>query len=56
MKAFNIQIIETTIILSSYIILYFVFKTVINNFLKIKPDWKGAGEKWQLELFSYLLQ
>ena len=34
MKAFNIQIIETIIILACYIILYFIFKTVINNFLK----------------------
>lgn len=34
MKAINIQIIETLIILGSYIILYFIFKTVINNFLK----------------------
>lgn len=34
MEAFNIQIIETAIILSGYIILYFIFKTVINNFLK----------------------
>jgi small-conductance mechanosensitive channel len=34
MKQFNIQIIETVIILGSYIILYFIFKTVINNFLK----------------------
>ena len=34
MKAFNIQIIETAIILGCYIILYFTFKTVINNFLK----------------------
>lgn len=34
MKTFNIQIIETVIILSCYIILYFILKTVINNFLK----------------------
>lgn len=34
MKAFNIQIIETIIILGCYFILYFIFKTVINNFLK----------------------
>jgi small-conductance mechanosensitive channel len=34
MKAFNIQIIETLIILGCYIILYFIFKTAINNFLK----------------------
>ena len=34
MKAFNIQITETIIILGCYIILYFIFKTVINNFLK----------------------
>lgn len=34
MEKFNIQIIETLIILGSYIILYFIFKTVINNFLK----------------------
>lgn len=34
MKTIHIQIIETIIILSSYVILYFVFKTVINNFLK----------------------
>lgn len=34
MKSFNIQIIETLIILGCYIILYFIFKTVINNFLK----------------------
>ena len=34
MKQFSIQIIETLIILGCYIILYFIFKTVINNFLK----------------------
>ncbi|MBK7681716.1 MAG: mechanosensitive ion channel [Bacteroidia bacterium] len=34
MEAFNLQIIETIIILSLYIILYFVFKKIINNFLK----------------------
>jgi small-conductance mechanosensitive channel len=34
MNAINIQIIETVIVLGSYIILYFIFKTVINNFLK----------------------
>lgn len=34
MEAFNIQIIETIIILGSYIISYFILKTVINNFLK----------------------
>jgi small-conductance mechanosensitive channel len=34
MKYINIQIIETIIILSSYIVTYFIFKTVINNFLK----------------------
>lgn len=34
MKQFNVQIIETIIIVGSYIILYFIFKTVINNFLK----------------------
>lgn len=34
MKAFNIQITETLIILGCYILLYFIVKTVINNFLK----------------------
>ena len=34
MKELNIQIIETIIVLGCYIILYFIFKTVINNFLK----------------------
>lgn len=34
MNTFNIQIIETIIILGCYISLYFIFKTVINNFLK----------------------
>jgi small-conductance mechanosensitive channel len=34
MKALNIQIIETAIILGCYILLYFTFKTIINNFLK----------------------
>lgn len=34
MKAFNIQLIETAIILVCYIILYFIFKIAINNFLK----------------------
>ena len=34
MQAFNIQIFETIIILACYIILYFIFKIVINNFLK----------------------
>ena len=34
MGKYNIQAIETLIILGSYIISYFIFKTVINNFLK----------------------
>ena len=34
MKAFNIQVIETIIILGCYIVLYFVFKTLVSNFLK----------------------
>jgi small-conductance mechanosensitive channel len=34
MNASNIQIIETAIVLSGYFILYVIFKTVINNFLK----------------------
>ena len=34
MKALNIQIFETIIIVVCYVILYLVFKTVINNFLK----------------------
>lgn len=34
MEAFKVQIIETLIIFSIYIITYFVFKTIINNFLK----------------------
>lgn len=34
MSSFNIEIIETVIILGGYIGLYFIFKTVINNFLK----------------------
>jgi small-conductance mechanosensitive channel len=34
MKTFNIQIIETLIILVCYITLYFIFKTNVNNFLK----------------------
>ncbi|MBK8698498.1 MAG: mechanosensitive ion channel [Saprospiraceae bacterium] len=34
MEDFKIQIIETLIIFSLYIVLYFVFKTIINNFLK----------------------
>ncbi len=34
MEQLHIQIIETFIIISFYIILYFIFKTVINNFLK----------------------
>ena len=34
MEVFKIKIIETLIILGIYIILYFVFKTIINNFLK----------------------
>jgi small-conductance mechanosensitive channel len=34
MKAINIQIIETLILIGCYIILYYIFKTVINNFLK----------------------
>jgi small-conductance mechanosensitive channel len=34
MKAFNIQVIETIIILVCYIVLYFVFKTLVSNFLK----------------------
>ena len=34
MKALNIQIIETLIILVCYIVLYFVVRTFINNFLK----------------------
>lgn len=34
MKDFNVQIIESLIILGCYILLYFILKTVINNFLK----------------------
>jgi small-conductance mechanosensitive channel len=34
MNSFYIQIIESLIILGCYIILYFIFKTGINNFLK----------------------
>ena len=34
MEVFKIQIIETLIILCIYIVMYFVFKTIINNFLK----------------------
>lgn len=34
MEIFNIQIIETLIILSIYVLLYLVFKTIINNYLK----------------------
>lgn len=34
MSIFKIEIIETLIILGGYISLYFIFKTVINNFLK----------------------
>jgi small-conductance mechanosensitive channel len=34
MEVFKIQIIETFIVLGFYIISYFIFKTVINNFLK----------------------
>ena len=34
MELFKIQIIETLVILSIYIVMYFVFKTIINNFLK----------------------
>ena len=34
METYKIQIIETLIILILHIILYFVFKTIINNFLK----------------------
>lgn len=34
MEDYKIQIIETLFILGIYIVLYFVFKTIINNFLK----------------------
>jgi len=34
MEVFKIQIIETLVILSIYVVMYFVFKTIINNFLK----------------------
>jgi small-conductance mechanosensitive channel len=34
MEPLKIQIIETLIVLGIYILLYFIFKTVINNFLK----------------------
>ena len=34
MEVYKIQIIETLLILGIYIILYIVFKTIINNFLK----------------------
>ena len=34
MKTFNIQVIETMIIIGGYITLYLIFKIVINNFLK----------------------
>ncbi len=34
MKAFNLQMIETIIILTGYLVMYFIFKIGINNFLK----------------------
>ena len=34
MEPYKIQILETLLILSIYVILYFVFKIIINNFLK----------------------
>jgi small-conductance mechanosensitive channel len=34
MEAYKIQILETLIILAVYIVLYFTFKIIINNFLK----------------------
>jgi len=34
MKGLDIQILETIIVVGCYIILYFIFKIVINNFLK----------------------
>jgi small-conductance mechanosensitive channel len=54
MNTFNIQIIETIIILACYIILYFIFKTVINNFLK-KTQLDGSRRKMAIravQLFS----
>ena len=34
METYKLQIIETLVILGVYILLYFAFKTIINNFLK----------------------
>jgi small-conductance mechanosensitive channel len=34
MESYKIQIFETLLILAIYIVLYFLFKTIINNFLK----------------------
>lgn len=51
MKAFNIQIIETLIILGCYIILYLIFKTVINNFLK-KTRLERSRRKMAIKSFQ----
>jgi small-conductance mechanosensitive channel len=34
METYKLQIIETLVILGVYVLLYFIFKTIINNFLK----------------------
>lgn len=56
MEALNVQIIETLAILCFYVILYFVFKSVINNFLK-KTQLERGRRKMAIrtaQLFSTL--
>jgi small-conductance mechanosensitive channel len=51
MKALKIQIIETAIILGCYILLYFIFKTIINNFLK-KTNLERGRRKMAIRSFQ----
>jgi small-conductance mechanosensitive channel len=54
MKPGNIQLIETLIILGVYIALYFVFKTLVNNYLKKTTLQRGRRKMTirSLQLFT----
>lgn len=53
MKPFNIQLFETFIILVIYIISYFVYKNLINNFLK-KTRLERGRRKMTIKAFQFL--
>jgi small-conductance mechanosensitive channel len=52
MKPFNIQLFETFIILVIYIISYFVYKNLINNFLK-KTRLERGRRKMTIKTFQF---